>query len=125
MAKSNKPIIWGLFAAGGTVTAFITPVLVLLTDGRANIALESNVKLSKTTFDELGENFEKTRNGFTDFLLLDETGNAILREVDGRSTVNTIAARLAERYGAPEAAVMSDVRDFLGGLVAQRLVDYR
>ena len=31
MAKSNKPIIWGLFAAGGTVTAFITPVLVLLT----------------------------------------------------------------------------------------------
>ncbi|WP_119259197.1 pyrroloquinoline quinone biosynthesis peptide chaperone PqqD [Shinella zoogloeoides] len=58
-------------------------------------------------------------------LLLDETGNAILREVDGRSTVNTIAARLAERYGAPEAAVMSDVRDFLGGLVAQRLVDYR
>ena len=54
-----------------------------------------------------------------------ETGNAILREIDGRSTVNTIAARLAERYGAPEAAVMSDVRDFLGGLVAQRLVDYR
>ncbi len=31
MAKSNKPIFWGLFAAGGTVTAFITPVLVLLT----------------------------------------------------------------------------------------------
>jgi len=31
MAKSNKPIIWGLFAAGGTITAFVTPVLVLLT----------------------------------------------------------------------------------------------
>jgi fumarate reductase subunit D len=31
MAKSNKPIVWGLFAAGGTVTAFLTPVLVLLT----------------------------------------------------------------------------------------------
>ncbi len=31
MAKSNKPIFWGLFAAGGTVTAFVTPVLVLLT----------------------------------------------------------------------------------------------
>jgi fumarate reductase subunit D len=31
MAKSNKPIIWGLFAAGGTVTAFLTPALVLLT----------------------------------------------------------------------------------------------
>ena len=46
--------------------------------GRANIALESNVKLSKTAFDELGENFEKTRNGFTDFLLLDETGKPLL-----------------------------------------------
>ena len=31
MAKSNKPIVWGPFAAGGTVTAFITPVLIVLT----------------------------------------------------------------------------------------------
>ncbi len=31
MAKSNKPIFWGLFAAGGTVTAFIIPVLIVLT----------------------------------------------------------------------------------------------
>ena len=31
MAKSNKPFFWGLFAAGGTVTAFVTPVLVLIT----------------------------------------------------------------------------------------------
>jgi fumarate reductase subunit D len=31
MAKSNKPIVWGLFAGGGTLTAFLTPVLILLT----------------------------------------------------------------------------------------------
>ena len=31
MAKSNKPIVWGPFAAGGTLTAFVTPILVLLT----------------------------------------------------------------------------------------------
>lgn len=31
MAKSNKPVVWGLFAAGGTVTAFVTPALLLLT----------------------------------------------------------------------------------------------
>jgi fumarate reductase subunit D len=31
MAKSNKPIIWGPFAAGGTITALLTPVLILLT----------------------------------------------------------------------------------------------
>lgn len=31
MATSNKPIIWGLFAAGGTVAAFVLPALILIT----------------------------------------------------------------------------------------------
>lgn len=31
MARSDKPIVWGPFAAGGTLTAFLTPALVLLT----------------------------------------------------------------------------------------------
>lgn len=31
MTISSKPVVWAPFAAGGTVTAFITPVLVLLT----------------------------------------------------------------------------------------------
>lgn len=31
MSKSNKPIVWGPFAAGGTITALLTPVLILLT----------------------------------------------------------------------------------------------
>ena len=30
MARSHKPIVWGLFAAGGTLTAFILPVLIIL-----------------------------------------------------------------------------------------------
>ena len=30
MARSNKPIVWGLFAAGGTATAFLVPVLMLV-----------------------------------------------------------------------------------------------
>lgn len=40
--------------------------------GKANVALEGNVKLSRQTLDEWGENFEKVRNGYVDFLLLDE-----------------------------------------------------
>jgi type I restriction enzyme R subunit len=40
--------------------------------GRANIALEANLKLKKKTLDGLGEDFEKTANGFVDYLLLDE-----------------------------------------------------
>jgi len=31
MAKSHKPIIWAPFAAGGTFSAFFTPVLILIT----------------------------------------------------------------------------------------------
>jgi fumarate reductase subunit D len=30
MTKSNKPIVWSLFAAGGTLAAFLAPVLVVL-----------------------------------------------------------------------------------------------
>lgn len=31
MAKSNKPVVWFPFAAGGTVIAFCIPVIALLT----------------------------------------------------------------------------------------------
>ena len=30
MARSNKPIVWSLFAAGGTVSAFLVPVLIVV-----------------------------------------------------------------------------------------------
>lgn len=40
--------------------------------GPANITLENNVKLTKTIIDSFGDDFEKTKNGFVDFLLLDE-----------------------------------------------------
>ena len=40
----------------------------------ANIRLEPSVKLKSTDLDALGENFEKTRKGFIDFLLLDAKG---------------------------------------------------
>lgn len=39
--------------------------------GKANVALEPNVKLSQDQINDLGENFESTKNGFVDFLLLD------------------------------------------------------
>jgi hypothetical protein len=42
-------------------------------EGRANIVLEGNVKLSKEKIDEYGNNFEKVKNGFVDFLLLDDS----------------------------------------------------
>ena len=43
-------------------------------EGKANIVLENNVKITESHMDALGENFETTKNGFIDFLLLDEKG---------------------------------------------------
>ncbi|MBC8269758.1 MAG: fumarate reductase subunit D [Rhodospirillaceae bacterium] len=31
MARSNKPIVWSLFAAGGTFAAFVTPAMIVVT----------------------------------------------------------------------------------------------
>jgi succinate dehydrogenase subunit D len=31
MKRSHKPVIWSLFAAGGTFAAFVTPVMILIT----------------------------------------------------------------------------------------------
>ncbi len=42
--------------------------------GPANICLEPKVNLTSTELNALGENFEKTRKGFIDFLLLDSKG---------------------------------------------------
>ena len=47
-------------------------------NGPANIQLEVNVKLTKKQIDEYGDNFEKAKNGFVDFLLLDEDGNCFV-----------------------------------------------
>ncbi len=40
--------------------------------GPANIALEAHVKIKKKTIENLGDDFEKTVNGYVDYLLLDE-----------------------------------------------------
>ena len=42
--------------------------------GPANVCLELNVKLKEKELNALGENFEATKNGFIDFLLLNEKG---------------------------------------------------
>lgn len=47
-------------------------------NGTANIQLEANVKITKTQIDNYGENFEKTKNGFVDFLLLDDNGKPFI-----------------------------------------------
>ena len=43
-------------------------------NGLANITLEVNVKIKKKVLDQFGDDFEKTANGFVDYLLLDGKG---------------------------------------------------
>ncbi|MBI5352481.1 MAG: DEAD/DEAH box helicase family protein [Chloroflexi bacterium] len=43
-------------------------------EGKANIVLENNVKITESHIGTLGENFETTKDGFIDFLLLDKKG---------------------------------------------------
>lgn len=46
--------------------------------GKANISLEPNVKLTQAQVDAMGNDFETTGKGFIDFLLLDEQGFPLL-----------------------------------------------
>ena len=43
-------------------------------NGSTNIHLELNTKITKQDIDAFGEDFESTKNGFIDFLLLDDRG---------------------------------------------------
>ncbi|MBK4214365.1 pyrroloquinoline quinone biosynthesis peptide chaperone PqqD [Paracoccus caeni] len=56
---------------------------------------------------------------------LDQIGDAILSELDGNRSMGQICADLAARYNAPVEQIAGDVRDFLTGLVARRMVFLR
>jgi type I restriction enzyme R subunit len=43
-------------------------------NGQANVVLENNIKITQSFINDLGEDFDKTNNGFIDFLLLNESG---------------------------------------------------
>lgn len=45
---------------------------------KANIVLENHIKLSQTQINEYGNDFEKTKSGFIDFLLIDERSHPLI-----------------------------------------------
>ncbi len=68
-------------------------------DGKANVILENNVKITQTQIDDMGENFEKTKNGFIDFLLLDEKGfPLVVLEAKSDSKSPLIGKEQARKY---------------------------
>ncbi|TJZ92241.1 pyrroloquinoline quinone biosynthesis peptide chaperone PqqD [Paracoccus gahaiensis] len=53
---------------------------------------------------------------------LDQIGEAILSELDGTRSMDSIVGDLAARYKAPPEQIAGDVRDFLTGLIERRMV---
>lgn len=60
---------------------------------RANIILESTTKITKKHIDEFGNDFEKTTNGFIDFLLLDKNGRPFIVLEAKQEKINPLSAK--------------------------------
>jgi len=55
-------------------------------------------------------------------VVLDEIAHAILSRVDGRATIEEIAAALAQDYEAPVTEIVADVREALEDLHRKGMV---
>lgn len=73
--------------------------------GPANIVLEPNTKITETQINELGEDFETTKNGFIDFLLLDRNGRPLIVLEAKSEAKNPLSAKeQARRYAREQNA---------------------
>lgn len=72
-------------------------------EGKANILLENNVKITEKGLDEFGEDFEHTTNGYVDFLLLDEKGfPLVVLEAKAENKNPLFGKEQARRYAQAE-----------------------
>jgi type I restriction enzyme R subunit len=74
-------------------------------NGPANIVLEPNTKITETQIDALGQDFETTKNGFIDFLLLDRDGRPLIvleAKSEGKNPLG--AKEQARRYAREQNA---------------------
>lgn len=62
-------------------------------EGNANIVLENKAKLTQMELDEFGEDFEKTSNGFIDYLLLDNKGFPFIVLEAKKEDINPLFAK--------------------------------
>ena len=62
-------------------------------EGNANIVLENKAKLTQTELDKFGEDFEKTSNGFIDYLLLDNRGFPFIVLEAKKEDINPLFAK--------------------------------
>jgi pyrroloquinoline quinone biosynthesis protein D len=56
---------------------------------------------------------------------LDSVASSVWRQLDGSRTVGEVTASLAEAFDAPPAQIEADVRDLIGRLVENGLLELR
>ena len=61
--------------------------------GKANVEFEPNVKIKQSDIDEMGDDFETTKNGFIDYLLLDDKGDPFIVLEAKSSKVHPLTAK--------------------------------
>ena len=72
-------------------------------NGKANISLENNVKITESHINAMGEDFEKTTSGFIDFLLLDDKGfPLIILEAKSEKKNPLVGKEQARKYAKSE-----------------------
>ena len=62
--------------------------------GKANIQLEPNVKIKQSDIDEMGEDFENTKDGYVDYLLLDDYDKPLV-VVEAKKEANNLGEEVA------------------------------
>jgi type I restriction enzyme R subunit len=73
--------------------------------GTANVVLENNVKITHTVANDMGEDFEKTTNGYADYLLLDERGfPLIVLEAKSEDKNPLVGKEQARKYARAQNA---------------------
>ena len=87
--------------------------------GPANIRLEPNVKIKSTDIDSMGDDFERTKNDFVDYLLLDDQSNPLIVLEAKRAGINPLYAKeqarkydeLTKQYDEHKAALDKAVKE--------------
>ena len=74
-------------------------------NGPANVVLEANAKITPSEIEALGDDFEKSKNGFVDFLMLDRDGKPLIvleAKSEGKNPLSAKeqARRYARSYNA-------------------------
>jgi type I restriction enzyme, R subunit len=62
-------------------------------EGKLNVVLEDRVTLKKVDINDLGEDYEKTSNGFMDYLLLGPDGKPLIIIEAKKSSINPLEAQ--------------------------------